>query len=67
MFESVETMACLNILCSVERMPTDAYRNALDQLKQLKTFLASNIDMKDRKSLELVTTISMARQVMLYF
>jgi hypothetical protein len=48
-------------------MPADAYRNALDQLKQLKTFLASNIDMKDRKSLELVTSISMARQVMLYF
>lgn len=44
-------------------MPADAYENALTQLKNLKHFLTSNVNLKDRKSLEVVMLIAMARQV----
>lgn len=44
-------------------MPADAYENALAQLKNLKHFLTSNVDLKDRRSLEVVMLIAMARQV----
>jgi midasin len=65
LFESVETLACLNILSSVEKMPADAYENALTQLKSLKQFLTSNVNLKDKKSLEIAMLIAMARQVCL--
>lgn len=48
-------------------MPADAYENALNQLKNLKHFLTSNIDLKDRRSLEVVMLIAMARQVYIKF
>ncbi|CEP09720.1 hypothetical protein [Parasitella parasitica] len=63
LFESVETLACLNILSSVERMPADAYENALEQLKKLQCFLTSNVNLKDKKVLEVVMLIAMARQL----
>lgn len=44
-------------------MPADAYENALTQLKNLKHFLTSNVNLKDRKALEVVMLIAMARQV----
>jgi hypothetical protein len=44
-------------------MPADAYENALNQLKGLKHFLTSNVNLKDKKALEVVMLISMARQV----
>lgn len=44
-------------------MPADAYENALAQLKNLKQFLTSNVNLKDKKSLEVVMLIAMARQV----
>jgi len=46
-------------------MPADAYENALAQLKNLKQFLTSNVNLKDKKSLEVVMLIAMARQVSL--
>ncbi|KAG1087252.1 hypothetical protein G6F42_020675 [Rhizopus arrhizus] len=64
LFESVETLACLNILSSVDKMPADAYENALAQLKNLKQFLTSNVNLKDKKSLEVVMLIAMARQLL---
>ncbi|KAI9260402.1 hypothetical protein EDC94DRAFT_542138 [Helicostylum pulchrum] len=64
LFESVETLACLNILSSVDKMPADAYENALTQLKNLKQFLTSNVNLKDRRALEAVMLIAMARQLL---
>lgn len=55
----------MNILSSVDKMPADAYENALAQLKNLKQFLTSNVNLKDKKSLEVVMLIAMARQVSL--
>ncbi|KAF7722956.1 AAA ATPase midasin [Apophysomyces ossiformis] len=63
LFESVETLACLNILCSVDKMTANAYDNALKQLKSLKEFLSTNVNFKDRYKLELVTLVSIARQL----
>ncbi|KAI8972107.1 hypothetical protein BDB01DRAFT_854805 [Pilobolus umbonatus] len=63
LFENVETLICLNILGSVEKMAVDAYDNALVQLKKLKDFLTSNVNLKDRKALELTTVISMMKQL----
>jgi hypothetical protein len=48
-------------------MPADAYENALKQLKNLKYFLTSNANLKDKKSLEVVMLIAMARQVELIY
>ncbi|KAG1056125.1 hypothetical protein G6F43_001962 [Rhizopus delemar] len=64
LFESVETFICLNILGSVEKMPADAYDSALKQLKNLQQFLSSNAQVKDRRYLEVVILISMARQLL---
>jgi hypothetical protein len=44
-------------------MPADAFDNALAQLKNLKMYLATNTNLKDKRSLEVVMLISMARQV----
>lgn len=44
-------------------MPADAYDNALQQLKKLKMYLAVNTNLKDKRSLEVVMLVSMARQV----
>ncbi|KAI8642397.1 hypothetical protein BD408DRAFT_180035 [Parasitella parasitica] len=64
LFESVETLVCLNILSSVEKMPADAYENALEQLKKLQCFLTSHVNLKDKKALEVIMLISMARQLL---
>ncbi|KAI8086936.1 P-loop containing nucleoside triphosphate hydrolase protein [Gilbertella persicaria] len=64
LFQSVETLVCLNILSSVEKMPVEAYDNALTQLKNLKHFLTANVNLKDRKALEVATLIAMARQLL---
>ncbi|OBZ86320.1 Midasin [Choanephora cucurbitarum] len=63
LFQSVETLVCLNLLSSVEKMPADAYENALSQLKNLKQYLATNVSLKDRKALEVATLIGMTRQL----
>ncbi|KAI8373712.1 hypothetical protein BD560DRAFT_327897 [Blakeslea trispora] len=63
LFQSVETLVCLNLLSSVEKMPADAYENALNQLKSLKQYLATNVSLKDRKALEVATLIGMTRQL----
>ncbi|KAG0168625.1 AAA ATPase midasin [Apophysomyces sp. BC1034] len=63
LFESVETLTCLNTLCSIDKMSANAYDNALNQLQLLKKFLATNASFKDRQSLELVMLLSMARQL----
>ncbi|KAI7907509.1 P-loop containing nucleoside triphosphate hydrolase protein [Cokeromyces recurvatus] len=62
LFENVETVICLNILNSIEKMPVDAYENALTQLKNLKSFLVSNFNLKNRKLLEVAIVIAIARQ-----
>ncbi|KAI9031012.1 hypothetical protein CLU79DRAFT_694874, partial [Phycomyces nitens] len=64
LFESVETMACLNILCSVEKMSADAYENALNKLKSLKQLLATNTQLKDKRALEIIMLSSLARQLL---
>lgn len=57
----------MNILSSVDKMPADAYENALTQLKNLKQFLTSNVNLKDRRALEAVMLIAMARQVCILY
>ncbi|KAI8339482.1 hypothetical protein BC941DRAFT_349381, partial [Chlamydoabsidia padenii] len=63
LFESVETLACLNILCSVDHIGTDRLDTALKQLKNLKSFLASHVNTLNRLTTELVMLISMACQL----
>lgn len=48
-------------------MPADAYENALTQLKNLKQFLTTNVNLKDRRALEAVMLIAMARQVCILY
>ncbi|KAI9487690.1 MAG: hypothetical protein EXX96DRAFT_514297 [Benjaminiella poitrasii] len=64
LFESVETIACLNILSSIEKMPADSYENALTQLRNLQSFLASNVNLRDRKLIEIVMIIAITRQLL---
>ncbi|KAI7867198.1 hypothetical protein BDF14DRAFT_761657 [Spinellus fusiger] len=64
LFESVETLVCLNILCSVDNMSANAYDKALDKLKSLKSFLAKSAELKDKKALEIIILISIAHQLL---
>ncbi|KAI8371328.1 uncharacterized protein BYT42DRAFT_501247 [Radiomyces spectabilis] len=64
LFQSVETMACLNILSSVDKISVDAYGSALQQLKSLKEYLAVNVNAKDKRCLEIIMLVSMSRQLL---
>ncbi|ORX62530.1 hypothetical protein DM01DRAFT_1278333, partial [Hesseltinella vesiculosa] len=63
LFESVESLACLNILCSVDHIGADMYDDALAQMKNLKSFLLSHTQSNDRRVLELCSVIASAHQL----
>ncbi|KAI8077784.1 uncharacterized protein BX664DRAFT_270456, partial [Halteromyces radiatus] len=63
LFESVESLACLNILCSIDQIATDMLDSSLTQLKDLKTFLSSHVNKTDRKSLEIIMLVTMSYQL----
>ena len=44
-------------------MSAEAYENAVKQLKALRKFLATNVNLKDRKTIEIIMLISSAYQV----
>lgn len=48
---------------SVNKMPSEAYANALELLKSLKGHLATSITLLDRRVLEFVMVVSSAHQV----
>ncbi|ORY99187.1 hypothetical protein BCR43DRAFT_435817, partial [Syncephalastrum racemosum] len=64
LYQSVETVACLNILLSVNKMPSEAYANALELLKSLKSHLATSITLLDRRALEFIMVLSSAHQIL---
>ncbi|KAI9498449.1 hypothetical protein BDB00DRAFT_755080 [Zychaea mexicana] len=64
LYQSVETTVCLNLLSFVEKMSAEAYENAVKQLKSLRRFLATNVNLKDRKAIEIIMLISSAYQIL---
>ncbi|KAI8145636.1 hypothetical protein BJV82DRAFT_511269 [Fennellomyces sp. T-0311] len=64
LYQSVETTICLNLLSFVDKMSADAYENAVKQLKSLRQFLATNVNLKDRKAIEIIMLISSAYQIL---
>ncbi|CAO3637326.1 unnamed protein product [Cunninghamella blakesleeana] len=63
LYEGVESLICLNIICSVDRINTEMMETALKQLKGLKEHLATKVDVANRNAFELVTLLSMAAQL----
>lgn len=51
---------------SVDRINTEMMETALKQLKGLKEYLATKVDVANRNAFELVTLVSMATQVNIY-
>ncbi|KAI8073967.1 hypothetical protein BC940DRAFT_267177 [Gongronella butleri] len=63
LFESVTSLTCLNVLCSVDHIGADMHTAAVTQLQQLQTHLATQSQATDRSVLELATVIASAHQL----
>ncbi|KAI9314233.1 hypothetical protein BX666DRAFT_1863084, partial [Dichotomocladium elegans] len=64
LYQGVQTMTCLNLISFVDKMSAFAYENALGKLKSLKELLATQVMLKEKRSMELMAVISTAYQML---
>ncbi|KAM3579719.1 AAA ATPase midasin [Umbelopsis sp. WA50703] len=62
-YEAVETLACLNIVVSVNNMPVNVFDDAVAELKKLRSHLMSKSEPVNRFAMELNLVIQNAYQM----